>query len=513
LPHYSPSIKSLPKLFFWLSAACILLLFWIVTASVLASPQSQEQEVPTNTPVGFTPTPFPTSTTPANITIIGNARVEAGTSLAIDNDGLPIIAYSKRLTSGLAVARCNDATSCDSPTIMTLDSADIRLPSLLLDGNLPVVSYQDTNNDLKLARCQDVACTSVNVITVDTGDAGPFHNALALDSNGIAVIAYIHTVQHPGTYDRTLKLAHCNNLICDNPTITTIDNYNLLEDISFVLDVNDRPILAYSRNPIKLAICNDMLCTMPFIRTLDSTSNGFYSSMQLGSDGIPVIAYTGNTGLKLARCNNSTICDVPTISTVDNNFNPGYFVSLTLDADNIPVMSHYDNFNHDLRLTRCTNLTCGAPVEHMILDSFGNVGIGTSLVLRNSYPIVSYTNYTTGKLMLYMGDEPPPPPPTNTPITPTSPPNATLGLSFFTSKSLILTWNPVSWAQGYQIQIDDDPNFGSPITVPVEFSTDTLSYTTPELANGTYYWHVRAKRDALNWGNWSATQTFVISSS
>jgi hypothetical protein len=68
-----------------------------------------------------------------------------------------------------------------------------------------------------------------------------------------------------------------------------------------------------------------------------------------------------------------------------------------------------------------------------------------------------------------------------------------------------LTWNRVSWALGYQIQIDDDPNFGSPIAVPPEFSSDTLSYTTPELANGTYYWRVRAKRDATKWGGWSAT--------
>ncbi|MEO8611236.1 MAG: hypothetical protein ABI690_25290 [Chloroflexota bacterium] len=96
--------------------------------------------------------------------------------------------------------------------------------------------------------------------------------------------------------------------------------------------------------------------------------------------------------------------------------------------------------------------------------------------------------------------------------TATPPPNATPGLHYFSVSQPTLTWNLISWALGYQIQIDDDPNFGSPVPVPDEFSADILSYMTDsELADGTYYWHVRAKKNVTDWGSWSAPETFIIS--
>ncbi|MEO8611238.1 MAG: hypothetical protein ABI690_25300 [Chloroflexota bacterium] len=102
--------------------------------------------------------------------------------------------------------------------------------------------------------------------------------------------------------------------------------------------------------------------------------------------------------------------------------------------------------------------------------------------------------------------------PSNTPVTPTSPPDSAASSHFFAVHYPTLTWNRITWALGYQIQIDDDPNFGSPIPVPDEFSASTLSYTTDaELANGAYFWRVRAKKSATDWGDWSATETIIVS--
>jgi hypothetical protein len=104
------------------------------------------------------------------------------------------------------------------------------------------------------------------------------------------------------------------------------------------------------------------------------------------------------------------------------------------------------------------------------------------------------------------------PPATQPPVTPTSPPNSTPARHFFAVRQPTLTWTPITWALGYQIQIDDDPNFGSPIGEPDELSATTLSYTTVgALANGRYYWRVRAKKNATQWGGWSAKETFIIS--
>lgn len=75
-----------------------------------------------------------------------------------------------------------------------------------------------------------------------------------------------------------------------------------------------------------------------------------------------------------------------------------------------------------------------------------------------------------------------------------------------------LTWSPVSWANRYEVQADDDPAFGSP-NIDTTLPASTLSFST--LTSGlsghiVYYWRVRAQRDDGTWGAWSAVTTFVI---
>jgi hypothetical protein len=100
--------------------------------------------------------------------------------------------------------------------------------------------------------------------------------------------------------------------------------------------------------------------------------------------------------------------------------------------------------------------------------------------------------------------------PTSTPSTATAAPNGTSAPHFFAISRPTLTWDNITWALGYQIQIDDDPAFASPITA--ELSANTLSYTLVyPLANDTYYWQVRARRNDIDWSEWSATQTIIVS--
>jgi hypothetical protein len=96
-----------------------------------------------------------------------------------------------------------------------------------------------------------------------------------------------------------------------------------------------------------------------------------------------------------------------------------------------------------------------------------------------------------------------PPPPSASNVAPPQ--------NFFTSPNPTLTWNFVNWAQGYQIQVDDNSDFSSPIVNVTDLSPNSLSYTVAHsLEDGTYYWHIRAKKNATEWGNWSARESFVI---
>jgi hypothetical protein len=78
------------------------------------------------------------------------------------------------------------------------------------------------------------------------------------------------------------------------------------------------------------------------------------------------------------------------------------------------------------------------------------------------------------------------------------PQNLQTSVSFATPT---FSWDMVEGADSYELQVDDDPNFGLPA---IGITTDSNSYThINTLAEATYYWRVRVKRynNAIN--NWS----------
>jgi glucose/arabinose dehydrogenase len=94
---------------------------------------------------------------------------------------------------------------------------------------------------------------------------------------------------------------------------------------------------------------------------------------------------------------------------------------------------------------------------------------------------------------------------------------ATLQTNRFTTQTPTLTWVRIPWALGYEIQIDDDSDFGSsdPIFyIKSDLTAETVSFTlpasNPTFVAGTYYWRLRALRSDGTWGAWSTTSSFTI---
>jgi hypothetical protein len=84
-------------------------------------------------------------------------------SISIGADALPVIAYLDFTNLDLKVAKCvNAACSGGTSTLSTVDSAgDVgRYPSIAIGADgLPVIAYFDnTNFDLKVAKCANVFC-------------------------------------------------------------------------------------------------------------------------------------------------------------------------------------------------------------------------------------------------------------------------------------------------------------------------------------------------------------------
>jgi Tol biopolymer transport system component len=88
------------------------------------------------------------------------------------------------------------------------------------------------------------------------------------------------------------------------------------------------------------------------------------------------------------------------------------------------------------------------------------------------------------------------------------PPNATPQPNYFTTATPTLTWNRVTWATSYIIEIDADPNFGT--VGRYTRTANGLSHTveTP-LVDGVWYWRIRAIGTSGP-GQWSTPERFVV---
>ncbi len=74
----------------------------------------------------------------------------------------------------------------------------------------------------------------------------------------------------------------------------------------------------------------------------------------------------------------------------------------------------------------------------------------------------------------------------------------------------VFNWNNVSSASEYELQVDNTDNFSSP-NINQNNLTSSGYTVTSALSDGTWYWRVRVKDSQENWGGWSGTWNFIIS--
>jgi hypothetical protein len=185
-------------------------------------------------------------------------------SLALDAAGFPVMSYYDYSDSDLRVVHCGNATCSAGNTYKMLDGtfADVgKYTSLRLDasGN-PVISYyNETNKDLRVARCSDPVCTSVSIASPDfAGDVGEY-TSLALDAAGNPVVSYYSASA------TALKVLHCGNATCTGGnTVTTPDNTEAVgQHTSIALDAAGYPVISYfNATDLKLSVlhCGDPVC-------------------------------------------------------------------------------------------------------------------------------------------------------------------------------------------------------------------------------------------------------------
>ncbi|MEE8526905.1 MAG: hypothetical protein V3T72_23470 [Thermoanaerobaculia bacterium] len=280
------------------------------------------------------------------------------TSVAIGADGLGLIGYVNPIPGSdvLKVAHC-DNVACTSATLSTLDNADFSSGSTALaigvDGR-GLIAYRDLDSNLKVAHCNDVNCTSATFFVLYTSGTDL---SMAIGSDGLALIS---------SYDFTfeiLRVAHCDNVACTSATKSILD---LIGDVgadnSLTIGVDGLGLISYrddTNSRLKVAHCVNVTCTSATLSVLDTSVSAFYSSAAVGSDGLGLISYMdfSNGDVKVAHCDDVN-CTSATTTTVVSFQAVGWFSAVTIGADGLPLISYRHFGNEDLEVTHCSNRFC-----------------------------------------------------------------------------------------------------------------------------------------------------------
>jgi hypothetical protein len=297
-------------------------------------------------------------------------------SIAIGADGLALISYFNNTNADLRVVHC-DNLACTRATTATLDSAgtvgDGASLAIGADG-LGLISYVDVNNEaLKVAHCSDTACSSATLATLDSAGTIGWRTALTIGSDGLGLIAY---------YDVALgdlKVAHCSDPACSSATLATLDSagdVGLLASITIGAD--GLGLISYIKDAVqdrdlKVAHCSSVACSSATVSTVDSAGDvGWGSSLTTGADGLGLIAYQDQTDpanrrLKVAHCSDS-LCSSATTATLDGDGSVAWGTSITVGPDGLGLIAYWNQVPYEARVAHCQDLACSS-ASRVVLGS------------------------------------------------------------------------------------------------------------------------------------------------
>lgn len=292
-------------------------------------------------------------------------------SMTLGADGLGLISFYDATHGVLKVAHCEDI-ACTRASISRVDGdgapggTDVGQYSAIAIGSdgLGLISYYDAvNGDLKVAHCSDVTCTSATT-TVYAGEAGRVvgqHTSIAIAPNGLGVISF-HAVT-----DGDLYLAYCNDVACTSLAIVNLhpSDVGMGQYSSITFDANGGMLISYyyaGGGDLYVSYCATLPCdgTNVSYYLVDSVGDvGKYSSITTAPDGYGIIVYADNTlnRIKTAKCHNYQ-CSNLTLNTAVSGAEPFGFITLAMGSNGLPVFAYSGVNSNDLWFIYCGTMSC-----------------------------------------------------------------------------------------------------------------------------------------------------------
>lgn len=283
------------------------------------------------------------------------------------------------------------AAGSEAATKTVVDTtARFNCPSIKIGGDgLGLLAYYDEDNaNLKVAHCNDLACTSAAVTVLDSlGDMGQ-EVSLAIGSDGFGLLAYLNYTDHK------LKVAHCDNAACSSAAFSTLGDAD--GAIAMAMGSDSRGLIVHSRSfeGLKVAHCNDVACTTATSSSVLAVNGMYDTAVAVGSDGYGLIAFMDalTERLKVAHCND-VACTSSTVTEIDVADCHTWLtrpVSVASGPDGLGLIA-YTDMNLALKVAHCENLACTSATTVTVKSSIGDQDVGFTIG-ADSLALIGYAH-------------------------------------------------------------------------------------------------------------------------
>ena len=152
------------------------------------------------------------------------------------------------------------------------------------------------------------------------------------------------------------------------------------------------------RRHAQVAKCGNVACSAGnTISIVDDPANcvGYYTSIAIGADGLPIISYYDQTAFTSRWPIAATPPAPPATRSPPSTTLPtssGWYTSIAIGADGLPVISYRDDTAFALKVAHCGNAACSAGNTIITVDDPpAYVGHYTSIAIgTDGLPVISY---------------------------------------------------------------------------------------------------------------------------
>ncbi len=293
----------------------------------------------------------------------------------IDPQGRPILAYRQdAFNEGEGkFLRCADRRCRTTPPEIARaieQSGDGEFASIALqDSGLPMLAWRDVlGGTVDVFLCDDAVCSNPTTIAVGLPNAG-FGAAIALAPSGFPVIASQSVLEGQGA----IRVSVCGNASCSarvDRDWTSDDSQGY--ELALAIPGDGQPLVFHrdqTTGELVASKCGGTDCSVhdstPIDGPEEAQPTGYHITAAIAPDGLALAAYhdPGEGALKIARCNDATCAD-PIIRVVDDGQRGvdshvvGLHPHLAFAADGNPVISYADQTDGMIYLAFCGAADC-----------------------------------------------------------------------------------------------------------------------------------------------------------